>query len=68
MKVGFTRASTEALIHALMTCDDDEGVCEMCAAIQEKKQLTTVWIGEGNSEEGVDLCCDCKAKGARDAC
>ena len=53
----------ESLIRALMTCDDDEGVCEMCAAIQEKKQLTTVWIGQGNQEEGIDLCRDCKAQG-----
>lgn len=57
------RAPNEALIRALMTCGNDEGVCEMCAGSWPRNELTTVWIGQGNQEEGIDLCRDCKTQG-----
>jgi hypothetical protein len=60
--VDFTRAPAEALIRSMMGCDDGEGVCEVCGVVQERKRLTTTWIGQGNSEEGIDLCRDCKNK------
>ena len=58
-----TRASTEAMIRALINCDDDRGVCEGCAGDWPLNELTTVWIGQGNEEEGIDLCRGCKAEG-----
>ena len=56
------RAPNETLIHALIICEDDEGVCEICASIQKQERLTTVWVGQGNEEEGIDVCLACQDK------
>jgi hypothetical protein len=55
----YARTPVETLIRAMMTCGDDEGVCEVCAAVQERKHLTTMWIERGDQEEGYSLCRDC---------
>ena len=56
-------APVEAMISALMSCDNGRGVCEMCAASWPLNELTTVWIGQGNQEEGIALCRTCKNQG-----
>ena len=57
------RAPAEAMIEALVSCADDRGVCEGCGGNWPLNELTTVWIGQGNEEEGVAICRGCKAKG-----
>ena len=57
------RASAEAMIRALVSCADGRGVCEGCGGDWPLNELTTVWIGQDNEEEGIDLCRGCKAEG-----
>ena len=53
------RAPNETMILALITCELDEGVCEICASQVKREQLETVWIGQGSQEEGLDVCQAC---------
>ena len=53
------RATTETLIIALMTCGDDESVCEACGGTRKIEEMKTTWVGRGELEEGIDHCPNC---------
>ena len=57
------RASTEAMIEGLISCADGRGVCEMCCGDWPLNELTTVWVGQGNLQEGLAICRYCEVKG-----
>ena len=57
------RAPPEAMIDALRNIENGNGVCEMCCCSQPRNKLRTVWIGQGNDEEGLEVCQYCEVKG-----
>jgi|GEM_PF-6365437 len=53
------RSSPLEQIDALRAAEDGQGVCERCARIEERNQLTEAWIGKGTRVEGIVLCRNC---------
>jgi hypothetical protein len=52
-------ASPTDIIMALMACEDDENVCEICTNIGKIGEMRETWVGSDARGESITHCKDC---------